>query len=190
MDLIPEVPGPRKDDLLICAGGHTVWDDLIKVGYDHVDQASSPWDIMCINDIFMHFPGRVHHFYSNDRKFMPNWSAARRQLYTIEFPFTTKTHTLRHGAQYNWHWPGHGTSSLNGVYCGLAMGYKRIILCGVPLDNGPHYWEAPWRKTNFDREVPTRPDGTMAYWFRAKSRVFDGKVFSMSGRTRELLGEP
>ena len=185
-----EYPKATKDTLLVCAGGHSVWDDLQRVGFPNHQPESQPYDIMCINDVYMHFPGRVLHFYSNDRSWMPKWLAARRELYTLEFGGAKYTHSLRHGAAYNWPWPGHGTSSLNGVYCGLAMGYAKIILCGVPLDNGPHYFEAPWRKTRFENEVPNRENGTMAYWTNAKNRVFDGRVFSMSGRTRDLLGEP
>ena len=92
-----------------------------------------------------------------------------------------------------WPWPGHGTSSLNGCYTGLALGYDEIVLCGAPLDDSGHYFDPPTWHTNFVREIPDVDRGGVIqprYWSEAKARIFDGKVKSMSGRTRDLLGAP
>lgn len=173
--------------LVICAGAACVWDDLALLG---VRDEQSNTHIMAINDIVMHLPMRVRHVYSNDHRMLPCWIASRRPLYVREYGAPGYVHSNRVGATYNWPWPGHGTSALGGVYTGLAMGYSPIILCGVPLDDSPSYFSAPWVPRNFLREVGNTKDGEIQYWSRAANRCFRGRVKSMSGRTRELLGLP
>lgn len=186
-DLYRKYEGQGKR-LLIVGGGRCVWDDIASLGF-HPSADNGGYDVMCINDIVMHYPGKVTHFYSNDHRWIPHWLNARRELLYRKFgqpiPYV---HSCRTGARYNWPWPGHGTSSLNGVYTGLAMGYERIVLAGVPLDDSGHYFDPPWVTSNFTREVALMEDGQMMYWANAKRRHFGGKVFSQSGRTRELLG--
>ena len=192
------ISGPYPDEKMIdkyvgrnvaiVAGGRTVWDDLALLGIRGGD--GQGWHIMCVNDVVMHYPGRVEHMYSNDHRMIGHWLAARRPSTVRNWGPVKYTHSCRVGGKYSWPWPGHGTSSLNAVYTCLAMGYDKIVLCGVPLDNSGHYFEPPWVVTNFENEVGTREDGTMMYWDGAKKKHFQGKVFAMSGRTRDLLGAP
>lgn len=74
-----------------------------------------------------------------------------------------------------------GSSGLFGVSVALGeLGAHRVILCGVPLDAQPHVGErAPWTDALRYR-----------YAWRARKRELVGKVKSMSGWTRELLGAP
>jgi len=68
------------------------------------------------------------------------------------------------------------------------LGYEEIILCGIPLDDAGHDGEPPWRRTNFTREVAgqiNNPENR--FWKEARLKVFEGRVRSMSGRTREWL---
>lgn len=183
----PDIAGKFSGTLLIVGGGRCVYDDLQRTGYPNNPDA---FHVMCINDIYMHFPGPVDHFYSNDARFMPNWLAARRELLEREFSGKRKlhTHSMIGGARYRWPWPGHGTSALSATYTGLALGYEKIILCGVPLDDSGHYFDPPWRKTNFGVEVADQ-DGEPRYW-KKRMDIFRGRVFSMSGRTKALLGSP
>lgn len=184
-DLEDQFAGRR---LLVVGGGRCVWNDIASLGF-RPGADNGGYDVMCINDIVMHYPGRVLHFYSNDHRWIPKWLAARRELIERDFGPVRYVHSCRTGARYNWPWPGHGTSSLNGVYTGLALGYDKIVLAGVPLDDSGHYFDPPWVKTNFTREVALRADdGQMMYWANAKRRHFGGKVVATSGRTAALLG--
>lgn len=162
--------------LLIVATGRCVWDDVEKAEYD---------EVMCVNDMIMHFPGKVNHIYSNDHHYLNYWAQARRPTYPGGF----LKHTCQVGesTQLIWPWPGHGTSSLNAVYTGLALGYDKIILAGIPLDDSGHYFDPPWVKSNFTNEVSDKDSG-LHYWSNAKKQVFEGKVSSLSGRTKKLLG--
>jgi len=167
---------PCEGKLLIVGSGRCVWDDLLKVNPLH-------FDVMAVNDMIIHYPGPLKHAYSNDWKMLPHWVNARRPRYVKDWGRPI-SHTC-HGNK-SWPWPGHGTSSLNAVYTGLALGYSEIVIAGVPLDDGGHYFDPPWVKTNFTKEVGMR-DGEMKFWANAKREVFDGKVTSLSGRTKELL---
>jgi hypothetical protein len=172
--------------LVVVAGGRCVWNDLALLNIR--GENSEGWHIMCINDIVMHYPGKVDHHYSNDHRMMPPWISARRPNHVRRFGNPKYTHSCRVGGKYSWPLPGHGTSTLNGVYAGLAMGYDPIVICGAPLDDTGHYFDPPWVVSNFCREVGEKESGEMMYWAGAKKRVFGGKVYSMSGRTKELLG--
>ena len=68
---------------------------------------------------------------------------------------------------------------------GLGLGYSKIYLCGVPLDNGPHYFDPPWTHTNFERS------GGLREWQNARDRYFEGRVVSMleGGYNLQALGE-
>lgn len=173
--------------LIVVAGAACVWDDLALLGVKGGQNAG--WDVMCVNDIVMHYPGRVKHLFSNDHRLIPHWIGARRQQYTRAYGPIEYVHSQRVGAKYCWPWPGHGTSLLGGVYTGLAMGYELVVICGGPLDDSPMYFSPSWEFRNFTREVGVK-SGEMQYWGRAASKCFRGRVKSMSGRTRELLGAP
>ena len=184
---LPDIADTYSGVLIIAAGGRCVWDDLEKAGMAKNHDAFP--HVMCVNEMIMFYPSVVNHAYSNNHAFLPKWVDTRRDQYQTRYECKIKTHSNKTGGQYTWPWPGHGTSSLNAVYTGLALGYDQIWLCGVPLDDTGHFWEAPWEKTNFVREVADR-DGEIKYWGNAARNIFDGKVKSLSGRTKDLLGSP
>ena len=184
-ELVDRFLGKR---LVVVGGARCVWDDLKQLGI-RGGAENNGYDIMCINDIIMHYPGRVRHFFSNDHRWTPKWLDARREFITRDFGNVDYIHTCGVGGRYCWPWPGNGTSALGATYTGIALGYSPIVLCGIPLDNGPHYFEPPWITTNFNNEVPEY-NAQMKYWGKAKETIFNGKVKSCSGRTRELLGSP
>ena len=62
------------------------------------------------------------------------------------------------------------------------------MLAGVPLDDGPHNGEPPWRKCTFQQDSP--PTQVNSHWKRAMELAFQGRVKSLSGRTRQWLGPP
>jgi len=161
--------GDYTGKLIICASGRCVWSDMEMAGEG---------EYMAVNDMIMHLPFRLSHAYSNDPIMLPRWKAARRPDYNQDFI----THSCYGGSDRLWPWPGHGTSSLNAVYTGLALGYDEIILCGIPLDDSGHYFDPPWKKSNFHNEVPLR-DGELKYWKGLKGYP----IKSMSGRTKELF---
>ncbi len=85
------------------------------------------------------------------------------------------------------HW-GTGTSGLYGVAVAEELAADRVILAGVPMESRPHAdgagtWDgAAWP----DTEVMVHRDG-WTYWHE-RGRL--ANVKSMSGWTRDLLGDP
>jgi len=170
----------ESGELIICASGHSIWEDLEKLVIKTKWEQSA--DIMAVNDIGMHIPFHVKHWYSNDIDMLPKWRAARRPRFGSEE--TKNDGILLHSCVgfngINWGWAAGGTSALGAVMTGIALGYEKIYLCGVPLDDGPHYFDPPWGKTNFSRSAGLRQ-------WKSRWPYFEGKVVPMSGNLKELL---
>lgn len=181
---LPGIAGTKSGPLLVCCTAACVWDDLRSFNYDG-------YDVMAIADMMTYFPGPLAHGVSLHDDWMMSY--AFQQFYRgshANWP-PMKTHSGISTKKNDWVkyvWPLHrdgGTSGLFGVLIGLLMGYDRIVVAGSPLDDGPHFWEPPWIK----REFYGRPT-ILKEWERARDAVFDGRVKSLSGNTRELLGAP
>jgi hypothetical protein len=192
---IPEIAGRYAGkSLAVCGDAACVWDDLERAGcaYRHMRGKvyRDGWDFLTINKLVEVFPGNIEHAYSNQPHLLEKWIAARRVEYAKEFDGPRNTHSCNPGAKWHWPWGGHATSGLGATIAGVAMGYDQVVLCGIPLDDGHHNGEPHWRKTTFTREAASSADGVNRHWLRARDLLFKGKVKSMSGRTREWLGEP
>ena len=191
---LPEIAGKYKGkNLIICGDALCVWIDLELFGArDNSGMGKvrkEGWDLMVVNNLGITFPGTIAHWYSNQPRVIRNAVAARRDEYAIEFSKDWITHSCNDGADYRWPWGGHGTSGLGAVLVGLGLGYDRIVLCGLPLDDGPHNGECHWRKTKFasSEAAGSVRDDRDSHWKRAIELAFDGKVKSMSGRTKVWL---
>lgn len=77
----------------------------------------------------------------------------------------------------------HGSSALFAVLCCIAMGYDKLILAGVPLDGKGH-----WYYTGVPG--PKWTGETYQAWFEFAAISEAVMVKSLSGYTRQLLGEP
>lgn len=194
----PEIVGRYKGkQLVICADAACVWDDLERLGCKRPagnatrGSVTGPYDFMTVNKLVEVFPGNIEHAYSNEPTLLMKFIDARRQEYRKEFSGPNNTHACMKGAK--WHWPfgGHATSGWGAALVGVALGYDKVILCGMPLEDGPHNGEPPWRRCTFTREAASTVDGQInSHWKKARDLAFKGKVKSMSGRTKEWLGSP
>ena len=194
---LPTIAGSCKGkNLIVCGDAECIWKDIEAFGarcYVRRGIVAKPgWDIMTINKLVEVMPADIDHIYSNAPELLRAYVAARRGEYIIAFKNAWQSHSHNEGADWQWPFGGHGTSSLGGVLVGIGLGYDSIVLCGIPLDDGPHNGEPPWRRTGFESseaagDVDTGEDG---HWKNARLHAFEGKVKSMSGRTREWLGAP
>lgn len=173
--------------LLIACTGRKVWKDLNQIDY-------SAMDVMCVKDTIIHFPGPINHAFSQHADQLVHFVEIRKmrnpstRRQTNEIMVHT-SHETKYPGVHAWNLPGHGTSSLGAVYVGLALGYERVVLCGCPLDDAGHYYDPLEVRTQFVQRIPDR-NGGPRFWEHAAKHVFKGKVKSLSGRTRELLGAP
>jgi hypothetical protein len=196
MNPLPAIAGTYEGrGLIICADAACVWDDLERfgaakmIGRGRVEKDG--YDIMTVNRAVEIMPANIEHIYSNEPDLLEKFLASRRNEYRKEFDPPKHSHSHRRGAKHVWPLGGHGTSGLSAALVGVGLGYNEIVLCGMPLDNGPHNGEPPWRRCNFEREAADNVDTHInQYWERARRLAFGGRVKSMSGRTRTWLGEP
>jgi hypothetical protein len=166
--------------LLVMGTGHTLWSDVAQV-YDKWQG----WHFMTINRATLDFLDPIDHhvgchpydvllFGLYRRAAYPNQPHVYTHSCRIHDEVSHEQHLI---PQFLWDFPDyyHGSSVLTGVLAGLAMGYERIVLAGVPLEGGYYYnpyWYFPYKDT------------FISDWEKA------AKVTSLSGLTRELLGEP
>lgn len=194
---LPEISGMyRGKKLIICGDARGLWDDLEAFGA-RSDQgfgwvAKDGWDIMTVNKVVEVMPAAIEHTYSNEPTLLNKFIASRRSEYTREFASPKHSHSIKKGADWEWPYGGHGTSLLGATIVGIGLGYDQVVLCGGPLDDGPHNGEPPWRRCRFESSEAAGNvnTGWNVYWKRAHQTAFEGKVKSMSGRTREWLGAP
>lgn len=179
---------------MVCGDGACIWDDLERFGCKSTinrGRVLKPgWQFMTVNKMVETFAGDIEHAYSNEPSFLKTCISARRQEYALEFEGPKHVHSISTGSQWVWPFAGHGTSGLGACLVAVALGYDRIALCGVPLDDGPHNGEPPWRTTAFASSEAAGAVGSdrNSHWHRAKI-AFEGKVKSMSGRTKKWLGD-
>jgi hypothetical protein len=91
------------------------------------------------------------------------------------------------------------TSAGKAALIGLAMNFERVVLCGCPMDGSgyfPRECEGIWKDPACARIGDPKKQGAKLIQ-RYKDRMrelaattFKGRVFSMSGHTKELLGAP
>lgn len=193
----PEIAGKYAGKhLVVVADAIGVWADLEQFGcrYDtgRGGVRKEGWDFLTVNKMVETLPGNIEHCYSNEPSLLNKFIAARRSEYTREFEGPRHSHSISGGAKWVWPFGGHGTSGLGAVLTGIALGYDRIVICGMPLDDGPHNGEPPWRKCRFEASEAAGNvnTGMNSHWKRAIDMAFEGKVKSMSGRTRKWLGGP
>ena len=192
---LPRIAGWYSGNLVICADAACLWDDLERFGarsdYGSGRIDKEDWHFMTVNKVVEVFPGNIEHCYSNSPSCLQRFVAARRDEYRIEFQTPRHLHAIQPGVENVWKFGGHGTSGLGAVLVAVALGYSRIVLAGMPLDDGPHNGEPHWRRTAFassEAAGGVRTDRNV-YWQKAKELAFDGKVRSLSGRTMKWLGD-
>ena len=180
---MPPQAKTKRGSLLICGSGRCLWDDLGQWAPE-----KPPFDaIMTVNDTVMYLPWPVDHAYSHDDRQLVHWVAGRRQRYLNKHGRDIILHSVTHchsDGVIEWPFPSSGTSGLGAAYVGIALGYDTIVLAGIPLDDSGHFYDPPWIGSNFVRE--SREE----HWIDADKRLFRGRVRSLSGRTRAILGEP
>lgn len=110
---------------------------------------------------------------------MDRWVPQRRSLgWPVPPLWSTPRHAARLGIGAASYWEG--SSGALGVEVARLAGCTKIVLCGVPLRNGPHFYEGD----DFTWEVH--------YQRRWTEKLPDLRktVRSMSGWTAEQLGRP
>jgi hypothetical protein len=163
---------------VVLGGADCLWDDLRALD-------GPPEIVVAVNNAGIVYPGRLDHWATMHAEEMP-WREAKRRAKGYPGGYIRWTHPTAVG------WDDHtetcdrfldgwsdGSSGWFGVGVALEVA-DRAILCGIPMDERPH----------FDRVAGWDvADAYFREWEKRLDRV-QGRVFSMSGRTRDLLGPP
>jgi len=177
---MPGVAGQSSGPALIVGGARCVWDDLAALG-----DAAWPGVRCAVNDIGAHYRGRIHHWVSlHPEHFFPGFVK-----YRLGHNYGDRSHVHTHsaraapGVEVVWPMPSPGgASGLYAVFVMLLLGHAPIVCAGLPLDGQGHYFDPP----GLDDGRFGRADELVWRW--ARDHVFQGRVTSLSGFTRELLG--
>lgn len=184
-----------RGDLPACAGsysGTAIVLGTARCAWEDVEAARSQlsylsFDLIAINGMAFFYPGpKLRHAVSMHPKELEYWRSLRK-IYEGQDGETFLTHSYKPRADVTWNIRSGngGTSALLAVMVGLALGYGKIILCGVPMDGSGHFYDPPGIGS-----VQFTQDWLETEWKKTADVFFKGRVRSMSGRTRDWLGEP
>lgn len=187
---IPSIAESSDGILIILGGGKTVWDDYKRAKKLIGDRG---YEIMCVNDIAIQFKAEpIQHCVSLHKGFAVAVRALRKERSMLEH---VHTHCHKHGSQIDFVWdiPNvGGTSGLFAVKVAMVLGYKKIIVCGAPMDGTGHYFDPNDANENLTTKFHDKSNIMVWRQLReqGRHRVAEKRVRSMSGRTRNVLGEP
>jgi len=174
--------------VLITADGRTLKEDLEKFlsfGMTH--------DVYCIARSYQAYPGKMDHWANVDGDSAVWWA---ENLPSGKIHGETLRHTLGEckGFDIDWDIIGepwnpdeimwHGSTALFAVYSSLAMGYKRIVLAGAPMDSRGHWYDPA------DIKGPRWSPESYPAWLDFAKTPEAEKVKSLSGYTQQILGMP
>lgn len=164
---------------LALGGADCVWDD---VAASEALLGEAWWDIVvACNDAGAAWPERLDHWVSlHPDKLEHVWKPRREGNQDYETwsnlhrgdkdPGPTDHHLENWG----------GSSGLFCVTVALEVGADRIVVCGMPMESQPHFHGInPWEEWSSFRQA-----------WEDHHEEMDGRVRSMSGWTRQLLGAP
>lgn len=169
---------------LVIGSARGVWEDL---------RAASPLFTerpitLAVNAMVAILPWIIDHAVSHHGQALAHLVAYRRLIVSLppaarDAPLVTHSTQAADGIDRLWPEFKAGDSGLLAARVALALGASRVILAGVPLDDSGRVHDDPAR-TPFEYARFYRP-----VWEAARAELA-GRVWSMSGFTRELLGAP
>ena len=161
---------------LVLGGAECLMDDL---GAARRVLGTLPRVVVAVNHAGATYPGRIDHWVTLHPAKFRIWERRRTGPGTYTRWSWKRGHPLVDERLGHW---GKGSSGLYAVTVARHLGVERIVLCGVPMDgqgnvDGRKEWE--------QKEYELHREGWMYHLERIAPFVR-----SMSGWTRDLLGEP
>lgn len=164
---------------LVLGGAATLFDDI--------ERAPRPDIVVAVNDAGVCYPRLDHWASLHPECFrrrlgrVENGWIARRQRLALNRPTLWGPANKPKPYAQSLETLGHGSSGFFGVEVAQHVGADRIVLCGIPMTESPHFdGHEPWEMAN----------AHWKHWLWAHQAGKLRGVRSMSGRTRDLLGAP
>lgn len=174
--------------VILCLGGAwNVWDDFERAKA-LCEQAGVDYHVGAVNDAGADYRGHLHLWCTlhpeklRDKE--PRWQKKREDR-GLNQDYLIVSHKPRVNTRVDKVVPEVWSGS-SGLYVHkvaiVDLGYTRSVACGTPMNEEGHYFDnSGWRHS------PNYWKG----WVEAHDQPeLAGRIKSMSGRTRDLLGEP
>lgn len=182
-----------SDVCLITGDAATLPDDVKKF-----EAWGIPHDVYCVNRSIVFFDRPVHHWAAIDNEestWLPQYDSEK--IHIPGRPIWKHTIGGCRGYDFYWisfdpademtdharrHWGGN--TGYFAILTAAEMGYKRVILAGIPLDNSPHWYDPP------EANGPQWLGIVYQQWMDYKMKVpFADNVRSLSGYTAFIFGD-
>lgn len=166
----------------VIGGADCVFDDIIKA-----HEIVSPDVVIAVNDAIAYYGGNVDIAATLHPRYLieKQWIAARKKRKYNDIPRVFAQSERKHVTDIlDYQWPEMtftGSSGHYGVKVALeVVDASHVVCCGIPMDTRPHFND------------PRQWEDVKRFWEQWELSLprLSGRVKSMSGRTRDLLGEP
>ena len=186
---LPPTANNFRGACLVAGSGRCLWDDIERLWRKHPNWSG---DFLGINWAGLWLPFPVKHIVSLHPTYLKHWVALRDGS---DGHIHTHSSRPEEGVESVWEFRNPaGMSGLFGAKVALGLGYSSVVLVGVPMDNSGHFYDPPDGLTLAGYppfEIPNyHARASMLEWELARDEEFAGRVKSMSGITRQMLGEP
>lgn len=178
----PAIAGTKSGNLIILGSALTVWSE-----FEKARQIDPKAELMAINLAFC----GLRYWVQRQLLVCHHWISLHPEFFAIRHLYAgkrTTTHCFTNapdkGVDYVWPVSSEGSSGLFATKVALLMGYEKIMLCGIPIKDAPHFHDMPGFRH------PEMEDRAVWLAWEMAADALRGRVKSFSGRTKDLLGEP
>ena len=188
----PKVAGNFPGRCVVIGSGACLWDDARKLyRYD----SENKYDNCGVNHGGFFWPWPLTHFCSLHANYIQYWLPMRLKTFSQGW---IHSHAAKKEPHVENVWNFVRPAAMSGLFAAKAMlacGYDEVILLGNPMDDSGHFYDpppgllAPGEQASWEH-MRYRHRENMREWEQASIDEFKGRVKSMSGYTRDLLGEP
>lgn len=176
---LPPIAGTKSGPLLIVGPGWCVKEDL---------KHAPDYPIMAVNAAAM-FLRDLEHWYTPHPEYCAAMNTIREFLH-LE-PASCPIHSPQGGVGADIHWPIRGSVALSGglqaAVVAIEMGYGPVVLAGLPADGGGHCYPHP-NERGWETSIDHGQKMFLDQWEHLRDAYFAGRVTSLSGKTKEILG--
>jgi hypothetical protein len=177
---LPRIANSFSGNLIILGSAEGVWKD-----YEKARKIARQFDVMVINFTTLFYTKPITHLVSLHHNYLSPLREIRQKVFPAFPHFHTHSNRPDKEVDFIWQFDDYsGSSGLFATKIALVLGYNKIILCGIPITNGRNFYHP----LDYVNPIGGRPN--ILSWQKAKDEMFNDKVKSVSGNTKEWLGEP
>ena len=194
-------------DLLVCGSAPCLFVDL-----ERAKKLAGRYEVMLVNGACVAVEDAQHVLAGHMSK-AEEFARARENAFPFALPWRLHaTRLVRREPEYkkypsvtDWWGPemsSGATSAGKASLIGLAMGFDRVVWCGCPLEGTGYFPGESQIGAEIKHEAacqrigdPTKQQASIIRGYKRKleelaQTTFKGRVFSMSGYSRKVLGHP